>query len=142
MWTLIISVYGRLVTEQNQWEALMILVTGTSGVLGGLVLERLRADSGSEDEKAKAGVVAGTRTPGDDDRHIDFDNPDTLADGFAGVDVLVFVSAGSAEDDVVLARHGAVVAAASEARVRHVIYTSPDLSRLGQVRSRAGLPLC
>jgi uncharacterized protein YbjT (DUF2867 family) len=53
----------------------------------------------------------------------------TLAEGFAGVDVLVFTSAGYAEDDVVLARHGAVVDAATATGVRHVIYTS--LARSG-----------
>jgi uncharacterized protein YbjT (DUF2867 family) len=57
-------------------------------------------------------------------RRIDFDDPASLAGGFRGVDVLVFVSAGYAEDDVVLARHGAVVDAAEAAGVRHVVYTS------------------
>jgi NAD(P)H dehydrogenase (quinone) len=70
-------------------------------------------------------MVAGTRTgDGRTARRIDFDDPATLAAGLAGVDVLVFVSAGFAEDDVVLARHGAVVDAATRSGVRHVIYTS------------------
>lgn len=95
----------------------MILVTGASGALGRLVHQRLSA--------AGADVVAGTRTPGSASaREIDFDRPHTLTSGFAGVDVLVFISAGYAEDDVVLARHGAVVDAAADAGVRHVIYTS------------------
>ncbi|KPM53406.1 hypothetical protein ACG83_22065 [Frankia sp. R43] len=122
----------------------MILVTGASGALGTLVLDRLRATAGSENGSTNGGrnggeagtaadvaeaastngVIAGTRTPHGNARHLDFDQPDTLTDGFAGVDVLVFVSAGYAEDDVVLARHGAVVAAATAAGVRHVIYTS------------------
>ncbi|MFC4585997.1 NmrA family NAD(P)-binding protein [Sphaerisporangium corydalis] len=124
----------------------MILVTGASGALGGLILDRLSAVPGLE-------VVAGTRAAapessapapsgpaplalsGDtsegnraagrpDARWIDFDRPETLATGFAGADVLVFVSAGYADDDVVIARHGAVVRAAAKAGVRHVIYTS------------------
>ncbi|MGH3736108.1 MAG: NmrA family NAD(P)-binding protein [Micromonosporaceae bacterium] len=95
----------------------MILVTGTSGALGRLVHQRLGA--GGTD------VVAGTRTPRHASaREIDFDRPHTLTSGFAGVDVLVFISAGYAEDDVVLARHGAVVDAATGAGVRHLIYTS------------------
>ncbi|MEO3797429.1 NAD(P)H-binding protein [Nonomuraea sp. B10E15] len=57
-------------------------------------------------------------------RRIDFDDPASLAGGLRGVDVLVFVSAGYAEDDVVLARHGAVVDAAETAGVRHVVCTS------------------
>ena len=81
----------------------MILVTGTSGALGRLVVHRLTDPAGPT-------VVAGTRSPSPGARRIDFDDPATLAAGFSGVDVLVFVSAGYAEDDVVLARHGAVIA--------------------------------
>jgi NAD(P)H dehydrogenase (quinone) len=96
----------------------MILVTGVSGALGGLVLDGLSTVDGLE-------VVAGTRSgDGTTARRIDFDDPETLAEGFRGVDVLVFISAGYAEDDVVLARHGAVADAATAAGVRHVIYTS------------------
>ncbi|HEY0815708.1 MAG TPA: NmrA family NAD(P)-binding protein [Pseudonocardia sp.] len=96
----------------------MILVTGVSGALGGLVLDGLSAIDGLE-------VVAGTRAAdGVTARRIDFDDPPTLVEGFKGVDVLVFISAGYAEDDVVLARHGAVADAAAVAGVRHVIYTS------------------
>jgi NAD(P)H dehydrogenase (quinone) len=96
----------------------MILVTGISGALGGLIFAGLSA---VDDLK----VIGGTRRgDGTGRRRIDFDDPATLVDGFAGVDVLVFVSAGYAEDDVVLARHGAVAEAAAAAGVRHVIYTS------------------
>jgi NAD(P)H dehydrogenase (quinone) len=96
----------------------MILVTGVSGALGGLIHAGLSEVDDLE-------VAAGTRTgDGRTARRVDFDDPSTLVTGFAGVDVLVFVSAGYAEDDVVLARHGAVVAAAGAAGVRHVIYTS------------------
>ncbi|GAB2738310.1 NmrA family NAD(P)-binding protein [Kitasatospora kifunensis] len=94
----------------------MILVTGTSGALGGLIHRRLVQDG--------AQVLAGTRSPGPGERRIDFDDPATLRTGFAGVDVLVLVSAGYAEDDVVIARHGAAIDAAVAAGVRHVIYTS------------------
>jgi NAD(P)H dehydrogenase (quinone) len=96
----------------------MILVTGVSGGLGGLILEGLTAVDDVE-------VVAGTRSgDGTTRRRIDFDHRASLVEGFAGVDVLVFVSAGFAEDDVVFARHGNVVEAAVAAGTRHVIYTS------------------
>ncbi|GAA2143738.1 NmrA family NAD(P)-binding protein [Glycomyces algeriensis] len=96
----------------------MILVTGVSGGLGGLILNGLKAiDDGD--------VTGGTRGgDGATARRIDFDDPASLSEGFKDVDVLVFVSAGYAEDDVVLARHGAVVDAATAAGVKHVIYTS------------------
>jgi NAD(P)H dehydrogenase (quinone) len=100
----------------------MILVTGASGALGSLIHRRLAAEGGAE-------VVAGTRSPAGFTgpgpvRRIDFDAPDTLADGLAGVGVLVMVSAGFAQDDEVIARHGAVIDAAAAAGVRHVLYTS------------------
>ncbi|NUS14854.1 MAG: NAD(P)H-binding protein [Streptomyces sp.] len=100
----------------------MILVTGASGALGGLVLDRLTAAAAEPGPR----VAGGTRAPapGSGLRRVDFDDPATLRDGFAGVDVLLLVSAGYAEDDVVMARHGAVAEVAAAAGVRHVIYTS------------------
>ncbi|WP_230466411.1 NmrA family NAD(P)-binding protein [[Actinomadura] parvosata] len=96
----------------------MIVVTGVSGALGGAILGGLRAAGGLE--------VVGASRSGDGTavRHADFDRPETLKEAFEGARVLVFVSAGYAEDDVVLARHGAVVRAAADAGVEHVIYTS------------------
>ncbi|KAA2266968.1 NAD(P)H-binding protein [Solihabitans fulvus] len=98
----------------------MILVTGASGALGGLIVRRLTAT---------AQVVAGTRSPSHLDtdvpvRAVDFDRPGTLTEAFAGIDVLVLISAGYAEDDVVIARHDAAVETAERAGVRHVVYTS------------------
>ncbi|WP_188309396.1 NAD(P)H-binding protein, partial [Streptomyces sp. CBMA123] len=98
----------------------MLLVTGVNGGLGGLVLERLRG---------RAGVVAGSRTPGtvpEDTpaRLVDFDRPETLAEAFKDVRTLLLISAGAAEDDVVIARHGAAIEAAETAGVEHVVYTS------------------
>ena len=107
----------------------MILVTGVSGSLGGLILDGLSAVEDIE-------VAGGTRSgDGVTRRHIDFDDPASLLQGFNDVDVLVFVSAGYAEDDVVLARHGAVADAAAAAGVRHVIYTS--LVRSGELMTTA-----
>ncbi|MEU9177323.1 NAD(P)H-binding protein [Streptomyces sp. NPDC048550] len=98
----------------------MILVTGATGGLGKLVVERL---AGRDD------VVAGTRSPqqapaGVPVRHIDFDDPASMADGFAGVDTLLLISAGYGEDDVVIARHGAAIEAAEKNGIEHIVYTS------------------
>jgi len=93
----------------------MILLTGATGGLGKLISERL---AGRED------VGLGSRNPGPADRRIDFDDPASLEDGFAGVDTLLLISAGFAEDDIVIARHEAAVSAAEKAGVRQVIYTS------------------
>lgn len=99
----------------------MILVTGVSGGLGSLILKGL-----SElDEHGELDVAAGTRSgDGVTARRVDFDDPQSLPAAFQGVDVLVVVSAGYAEDDIVFARHGAVADAAASAGVRHLIYTS------------------
>ena len=106
-----------LVTIQNHRGGLhMILITGASGQLGHAIVERL-ADAGHP-------VIAGTRRPvaGSAQRHIDFDEPVSL--DFTGFATVVMVSAGYAEDDVVIARHENVVAAAERDGVQHLIYTS------------------
>ncbi len=92
----------------------MILVTGASGNLGAAALAALHA----------AGVPAegGSRTPGEGMRHVDFDDPAGL--DLHGAGTLLLISAGYAEDDVVLARHAAVLDAAVRDGVSHVVYTS------------------
>ena len=94
----------------------MILVTGASGQLGHTIVERLVG--------AGRSVVAGTRRPavGSAQRHIDFDDPHSL--DFTDFVTVVMISAGFAEDDVVIARHGNIVAAAERDGVQHLIYTS------------------
>lgn len=96
----------------------MLLVTGASGGLGGLVLARVPEDS-----------IAGTTTPGRVSRtgpvrHVDFDDPMSLKTAFTDVDTMLLISAGYGEDDVVIARHGAAIDAAEHAGVRHIVYTS------------------
>jgi NAD(P)H dehydrogenase (quinone) len=92
----------------------MILVTGARGHLASLTLAELRARG--------AQAAAGSRTPGDGVRRLDFDDPVSL--DLQGVSTLVLVSAGHAEDDQVVARHAAVIDAAVRDGVTHVIYTS------------------
>ncbi|MEU4404389.1 NAD(P)H-binding protein [Streptosporangium sp. NPDC023963] len=97
----------------------MILMTGATGALGRLVAVRL---AGRDD------VVIGSRTPeavpaGTPARLVDFDDPASLAEGLAGVDTLLLISAGYGEDDVVIARHGAAIEAAEKAGVSHIVYT-------------------
>lgn len=95
----------------------MILVTGGSGALAEGIVAALR-DAGVE-------PIVGTRSPSaESQRRVDFDAPETLPGAFDGVDTLVLISAGYAEDDVVYARHGAAVEAAERTGVRHVVYTS------------------
>ncbi|QEV16347.1 NAD(P)H-binding protein [Streptomyces alboniger] len=91
----------------------MLMITGATGALGKLVTARL-AD--------RDDVVLGTREPAPGERRVDFDDPASL--DFTGVDTLLVISAGAAEDDIVIARHDAAISAAEKAGVRHLVYTS------------------
>ncbi|MFD4633120.1 NAD(P)H-binding protein [Streptomyces sp. NPDC058284] len=91
----------------------MLMITGATGALGTLVTDRL---AGHDD------VVIGSRRPAPGGRRVDFDDPSSL--DFTGVDTLLVISAGAAEDDVVVARHEAAISAAEKSGVRHLVYTS------------------
>ncbi|TDC26266.1 NmrA family transcriptional regulator [Streptomyces sp. 8K308] len=92
----------------------MILVTGANGNLGAATLTALHARG--------ALATGGSRTPTDGMRRLDFDAPSGI--DLTGVSTLVLVSAGYAEDDQVVGRHAAVLDAAVQDGVRHVVYTS------------------
>jgi NAD(P)H dehydrogenase (quinone) len=104
----------------------VILVTGASGALGRLVMDRLGPDA-----------TPGSRTPAAGGRYVDFSDPSTLTSGFAGIDTLLLISAGAAERDEVIARHDAAIGAAEAAGVRHIVYTSICL---GGEHTAMGLP--
>ncbi|GIH76380.1 hypothetical protein Plo01_28090 [Planobispora longispora] len=91
----------------------MLLVTGVSGELGTLIAAGLAG---------RADVVLASRNPEYGRRRVDFDDPASL--DFAGVTTLLLISAGYGEDDVVIARHGAVIDAAERDGVGHIVYTS------------------
>lgn len=104
-----------------------LLVTGAAGHLGRRVIEQLL--------QANAGpIIATTRTPdkltdlaarGVEVRYADFDQPDTLAPAFAGADRLLLISTDTLSvPGQRLAQHKAAIAAAVQAGVSHVLYTS------------------
>lgn len=95
----------------------MILLTGGSGQLSSLIAQGAR-DAGLD-------IHIGSHMAHKADlcrRRVDFDDPHSL--DFRDVDTLFMISAGYAEDDVVIRRHDAVIAAAARSGVRHVVYTS------------------
>lgn len=103
-----------------------LLVTGASGNLGRRVTELLL--------EAKAGkIVAGTRDPskladlaakGAEVRKVDFDDP-ALPNAFKGVDRLLLISTDALDKPGRrLQQHKAAVAAAKQAGVKHIVYTS------------------
>ncbi len=100
----------------------MILMTGGSGQLSTLVAQRA-AVKGLKFLVGSHKITDHTAGK----RRIDFDDPRSL--DFGDVRTLFMVSAGYGEDDVVIARHGAVIAAAEQQGVSHIVYTS--LTRTG-----------
>ncbi|WP_329046229.1 SDR family oxidoreductase [Amycolatopsis sp. NBC_01488] len=103
----------------------MIVVTGATGQLGRLVVEGLLKKVPAAD------VVAAVRDPekaaefaarGVQVRRADYDDPASLATAFAGADKVLLIS--SSTPGGRLAQHEAVVAAAREAGVGHLAYTS------------------
>ncbi len=106
-----------------------LLVTGASGHLGRSVVEILL--------EQKAGtVIAGTRdarkvadlaVKGAEVRVIDFDKPETLAEGLKGVDRLLLISTDALQTRTEQQRR--VVEAAATAGVKHVVYTSAPAAR-------------
>jgi NAD(P)H dehydrogenase (quinone) len=104
-----------------------LLVTGASGQLGRRVIELLL--------EAQAGtIIAATRSPekltdfsqqGVITRYADFNEPDSLAEAFAGVDRLLLISTDAlGEPGLRLKQHRAAIKAAEATGVSHVVYTS------------------
>jgi NAD(P)H dehydrogenase (quinone) len=113
-----------------------IMVTGATGQLGGLVVERLAGrvpvselrvsvrDPGKAEALAERGIEV---------RQGDFDDPAGLTRTFDGVDTLLLVST-DGPNEVRIAQHANAVAAAERAGVSHLVYTSvtdADTSPLG-----------
>lgn len=100
-----------------------IAVTGATGQLGRLVIERLKAAA-----PAGEAVIALARNPakgadlGVDVREADYDRPETLAAALAGVDTLLLIS--SSEVGAREAHHRNVIEAAKAAGVKRIVYTS------------------
>jgi NAD(P)H dehydrogenase (quinone) len=103
----------------------MYAITGASGQLGRLVIEHLMKTVPADQ------IVAAVRTPAKAQdladrgvvvREADYDQPNTLASAFKGVEKLLLIS--STEVSGRLPQHRAVINAAVEADVRLLAYTS------------------
>jgi len=99
-----------------------IAITGATGQLGRLVIDKLKARLPAEQ------IVALARSPekagdlGVPARAFDYDRPETLATALAGIDTLLLIS--SSEVGKREAQHMAVVEAAKQAGVGRIAYTS------------------
>jgi NAD(P)H dehydrogenase (quinone) len=108
-----------------------IVVTGATGQLGHLIVEALLRDG-----VAPADIVAGGRNLAKLDdlaaqgvrvATVDYNDPQTLTDAFAGADTLMLVSA--SEPGHRVAEHKAAIDAAAAAGVKHIVYTSAPKAR-------------
>lgn len=111
----------------SQPQQRTLLVTGASGHFGRQVVELL-VEAGTDH------VIAATRSPekladlqarGVETRYASFDEPESLAGAFTGVDRLLLISTDvTGQGDRRLEQHRAAVRAAEQAGVQHVLYTS------------------
>lgn len=99
-----------------------IAITGATGQLGRLVIEKLKATVPADQ------VVALVRTPakaadlGVEAREANYSQPETLVTALAGVDTLLLIS--SSEVGQRITQHRNVIEAAKKAGVQRIIYTS------------------
>ncbi|WP_353739215.1 SDR family oxidoreductase [Sphingomonas sp. NIBR02145] len=110
---------------------MIIAITGATGQLGRLTVEKLKAKLPADQ------IVALVRSPekaadlGVPARAFDYNQPETLAAALAGIDTLLLIS--SSEVGKREAQHAAVIEAAKQAGVGRIVYTSllrADTSRL------------
>ncbi|HEX6359805.1 SDR family oxidoreductase [Actinophytocola sp.] len=97
----------------------MIVVTGATGQLGRHVVEGLR----KQGVKFAAGARNTAADLGDVEvRELDYNRPETIAPALQGAEKVLLISGSEVGQRV--AQHTAVVEAAKQAGVRHIIYTS------------------
>jgi NAD(P)H dehydrogenase (quinone) len=109
-----------------------IAITGASGQLGHLVINKLKAQGHAGDIVALARTPAKAADLGVATREADYAKPETLDRALAGVDTLLFISSSEAGQRVT--QHGNVIEAAQKAGVKRIVYTSvlhADTSPLG-----------
>lgn len=109
-----------------------IAVTGATGQLGRLVIERLRTKVPSEDVIAFARTPAKASDLGLEVREADYDRAETLGSALTGIDTLMMISGSEVGQRV--PQHRNLIDAAKLAGVRRIIYTSvlhADRSTLG-----------
>jgi NAD(P)H dehydrogenase (quinone) len=103
-----------------------ILVTGATGKLGTKVVEALLKTVPASEIAVSVrnpDKAAGLRARGVDVRQGDFEQPETLATAFAGIDKLLIISA-DGDNETRIRQHANAVAAAKQAQVKFIAYTS------------------
>ncbi|GAA1309092.1 SDR family oxidoreductase [Pseudonocardia xinjiangensis] len=105
----------------------MIVVTGVTGNLGGLVTKDLLTRVPATDLGAVARNPQKAATLADQGVEVragDYEDPESLRTAFAGADVLLFVSSPDITPGTRVRQHGNVIDAARAAGVGRIVYTS------------------
>lgn len=100
----------------------MIAITGATGQLGRLVVDKLKAKVPASDIVALARSTAKAADLGVASREADYDSPETLERALDGVDTLLLIS--SSEVGKRAAQHHNIIEAAKKAGVKSIVYTS------------------
>ncbi len=99
-----------------------IAITGATGQLGRLIVEKLKAKVPADQLVALVRTPAKAADLGVEAREADYSKPETLAPALAGIDTLLLIS--SNEVGQRAAQHQHVLDAARKAGVKHLVYTS------------------
>ena len=99
-----------------------VAITGATGQLGQIVVEKLKARIGADPIIALVLSPEKAATLGVAVRAFDYNAPETLAPALEGVDQLLLIS--GSEIGQRTAQHKAVIEAAKTAGVKHIAYTS------------------
>lgn len=96
-----------------------LAITGATGQLGRLVINTLKTKTAPGGIVALARALDKAADLGVPARLFDYDAPETLAAALEGIDTLLLISGSDIGRRV--AQHGAVIAAAKAAGVRHIV---------------------
>jgi NAD(P)H dehydrogenase (quinone) len=99
-----------------------IAITGATGQLGRLVVEKLKAQVGADNIIALVRSAAKAADLGVPTREADYSQPDTLLVALAGVNTLLLISSNEVGQRV--EQHRNVIEAAKRADVQRIVYTS------------------
>ena len=115
-----------------------IAVTGATGQLGRLLIERLRAKLPATDIVALARTPAKAADLGVEVREADYARPETLDQALAGIDTLMLISGSEVGQQE--AQHRNLIEAAKQASMRLRCWASRCPTSLPEISIRVSMP--
>jgi len=113
-----------------------IVMTGSTGNLGGLLLKQLLFRCHAKDlilSVRQPHTLKGWKQSNLDIRYGDYDAPESLVSSFHGANKLMMISSPCIDETVRLRQHLSVVEAARQAGIDHIVYTSIFSPEKGQL---------